>query len=164
MFTNSCIQSFVLSEICEEEVDSCIDNIKSGSAQGSDETPPKFVKLSRCIISPLLTKLFNKCLKQETFPDSLRIAHVILIPKVSSPKSFDNPRPISLLPAFAKIFEKILETKMTKFLDKNIIITPSQSGFRTNSSTELAMTTGTLYDKLLTNLNENKVIFSLFLD
>ena len=81
---------------------------------------------------------------------------------MSSPKSFDDLRPISLLPAFAKIFEKILKTKMTKFLDKNKIITSSQFGFRTNSSTELAMTT--LYDKLLTNLNENKVTLSLFLD
>ena len=61
-----------------------------------------------------------------------------------------------------KVFEEILETKMTKFLDKNKIITSFQFGFRTNSSTELAITT--LYDKLLTNLNENKVTFSLFLD
>ena len=81
---------------------------------------------------------------------------------MSGPKSFDDLRQISLLPAFAKIFEKILETKMTKFLDKNKIITLSQFGFRTNSSTELAITT--LYDKLLTNLNENKVTFSFFLD
>ena len=115
IFTNSCIQSFVFPEICEEEVNSCIDNIKSGSAQGSDEIPPKFVKLSKYIISPLLIKLFNKCIKQETFPDSFKIANVIPIPKVSSPKSFDDLRPISLFPAIAKIFEKILETKMTKF-------------------------------------------------
>ena len=113
-------------------------------------------------MSPLLTKLFNKCIKQETFPDSFKIAHVIPIPKVSRPKSFDDLRRISLLPVFAKIFEKILETKMIKFLDKNKIITPLQFGLRTNSTTELAITT--LYDKLLTNLNENKVTFSLFLE
>ena len=51
---------------------------------------------------------------------------------------------------------------MTKFLNKSDIITPSQFGFRINSSTELAVTT--LYDKLLNNLNENKVTLSLFLD
>ena len=101
-------------------------------------------------------------MKQETLSNSFKIAHVISIPKVSRPKSFDDLRPISLLPAFAKIFEKILETKMTKYLDQNKIITPSQFGFRTKSFTKLAITT--LYDKLLTNLNENKVTFSLFLD
>ena len=51
---------------------------------------------------------------------------------------------------------------MTKFLNKNDIITPSHFGFRINSSTELAVTT--LYDKLLNNLNEKKVTLSLFLD
>ena len=82
------------------------------------------------------------------------------IPKVSCPNSFDDLGPIFLFPAFAKIFENNFETTMSKFLNNNEIITP-QFGFRINSSTELAITT--LYDKLLTNLNENKVIFSLFL-
>ena len=50
---------------------------------------------------------------------------------------------------------------MTQFLNKNHI-TPSQFGFRINSSIELTVTT--LYDKLLNNLNENKVTLSLFLD
>ena len=51
---------------------------------------------------------------------------------------------------------------MTKFLNQTEITTFSQFGFRINSSTELAITT--LYDKLLNNLNENKVTLSLFLD
>ena len=51
---------------------------------------------------------------------------------------------------------------MTKFLSKNEIISSFQFGFRINSSTELAITT--LYDKLLNNLNENKVTLSLSLD
>ena len=51
---------------------------------------------------------------------------------------------------------------MTQLLNKNDIITPSQLGFRINSSTELAITT--LHDKLLNNLNENKVTLSFFLD
>ena len=51
---------------------------------------------------------------------------------------------------------------MTRFLNKNEIITSSQFGFRINSSTELAIIT--LYDKLLNNANENKVTLSLFLD
>ena len=162
IFTNSCVQSFALQEICEEDVISCINNVKSDAAPGSDEIPSKFIKLSKCILAPLLSKLFNKCIKQEIFPDPFKLAYVIPIPKVSNPKSLDDLRPISLLPVFAKIFEKILERNVTKFLNKNDIITPSQFGFRINSSTELAVTT--LYDKLLNNLNENKVTLSLFLD
>ena len=51
---------------------------------------------------------------------------------------------------------------MTKFVNKNNIFTPSQFGFRENSSTDLAITT--LYDKLLNNINDGKITCSIFLD
>ena len=75
------MQSFALQEICEEDVISCIDN-ESDAAPGSDEIPSIFVKLSKCILAPLLTKLFNKCIKQEIFPDPFKFAYVIPIPKI----------------------------------------------------------------------------------
>ena len=43
---------------------------------------------------------------------------------------------------------------MRNFLNKNDILTASQNGFKTNISTELAITT--LHDKLLDNLNNPK--------
>ena len=48
---------------------------------------------------------------------------------------------------------------MRNFLNKNANLTGSQYGFKTNSLTELAITT--LYDKLLDNLN-NKKLHALF--
>ena len=51
---------------------------------------------------------------------------------------------------------------MRNFLNKNDILTASQYGFKTNSSTELAITT--LYDRLLDNLNNKKTTCSIFLD
>ena len=71
-------------------------------------------------------------------------------------------RPISLLPILSKIFEKIIAKKMMKFMNKNNILTDSQFGFRTNNSTELAVTS--IYDKLLQNLDDKKVTCSIFLD
>jgi len=134
----SCLQSFVLQEIDEEEISSYIKNIKTSSAPGPDEIPPKFVKFANIILTPTLTMLFNKCIQQEIFPDAFKIAHVILIPKVQSPKSFNELRPISLS-VFSKLFEKILVSKMNKFLNKNSILTSPQIGFRTKSSAELAI-------------------------
>ena len=51
---------------------------------------------------------------------------------------------------------------MNKFINNHNILTSSQFGFRENSSTELAITT--FYDKLLNNLNDDKITFSIFLD
>ena len=91
-----------------------------------------------------------------------KTAYVVPIVKVSSPKSLGDFRPISLLCVFSKMFEKIIETNMTKFVNKNNILTPSQFGFRENSSTDLAITT--FYDKLLNNINDGKFTCSIFLD
>ena len=41
-------------------------------------------------------------------------------------------------------------------------MTPFQLGFRENNSTELAIIT--IYDKLLKNLDEKKITYSIFLD
>ena len=158
----TCMKSFILQDIFKEEVSDAIASIKSSSAPGIDEITPKFVKIAKGILSPILAKLFTKCIHQETFPSDFKVAYVIPIPKTSSPKSLDEFRPISLLSVFSKLFEKILKIKMLKFISKNNILTPFQYGFRENNSTELAITA--FYDKLLKNLNENKITCSIFLD
>ena len=157
----SCMKSFPLEEITLEEINFCIDNLKSNSSPGIDDLPPKFIKLAKCILSPHLN-LFNKCIKQEVFPNDFKLAYVIPIPKTLSPKSLDDLRPISLLSVFAKLFEKILEIKMSSFLTKSKLSLLCQYGFRENNSTKLAITS--FYDKLLNNINENKITCSIFLD
>jgi len=46
-----------------------------------------------------------------------------------------NYRPISLLPSFSKVFEKVLYVRMYHHLINNNLLDDEQSGFRTNSST-----------------------------
>jgi len=52
---------------------------------------------------------------------------------------FPNYRPISLLPQFSKILEKLFSNRLDKFLDKHEILSDNQYGFRPNSSTSLAL-------------------------
>ena len=156
-----CCQSFVLHEITEE-VNTCINNIKSQSVPGLDGISPKFIKLSKVVLTPFLTKLFNKCIFQKSFPDNFNTAAIIPIPKNFSPNSTNDFRPISLLQIFSKIFKKIIAEKMIKFINKNNTLSDSQFGFRTNSSTEMAVTS--IYDKLLQNLDNKKITCSIFLD
>ena len=51
---------------------------------------------------------------------------------------------------------------MTKFVKKNLILTPSQFGFRENNSTDLAITK--FYDKSQDNINDVKITCSIFLE
>ena len=103
-----------------EEVSNCISNIKPNSVPGIDVIPPKFVKLARCIFSPYLAKLFNKCIEQEIFPRDFKVAYVIPIQKTSSPKSFDEFFPICLLSVFS--IEQILKKRLLEFINKNNIL------------------------------------------
>ena len=50
-----------------------------------------------------------------------------------------NYRPIPLLPIFNQILEKLIFSRLTKFLDKHNIIFSGQFGFRTNCSTKHAL-------------------------
>ena len=162
IYSQRCLQSCVLYEITEDEVSGSIDCIKVHSSQGFDQIPAKFLKLAKCVLTPIFAKLLNKCIKQETFPDEFKIACVVPIPKIAAPLSLGDFRPISLLTFFSKIFEKILENRIRNFIQKHDILSHSQYGFTRNSSTELAITK--FYDILLTNMNDKKVTCSIFLD
>jgi len=50
-----------------------------------------------------------------------------------------NYRLISVLPFFSKIFEKVIATRLTDYLDKHNIINENQFGFRKNCSTSMAV-------------------------
>ena len=107
VYSKRSCQSFALHEITENEVNECINNIKNYSTPGLNGITPKFIKLGKVVLAPILTKIFNKCIAQQTFPENLKLAAVIPIPKNVSPKTQSDFRLISLLPIFSKIFEKI---------------------------------------------------------
>ena len=50
-----------------------------------------------------------------------------------------NYRPITILPVFAKLFEKLVHQQITSFLVKNDIISNKQHGFRKDKSCETAL-------------------------
>jgi len=67
IYSKRCITSFAFHEI--REASHCISNIKMYSAHEPDEILSKFVKLANKILTPILTKLYNKCIQLKTFPD-----------------------------------------------------------------------------------------------
>ena len=88
--SKSCLHSFVMHDVTENKVSIAIKNLKSNSAPGIDAIPPKFVKMAKMLLTPLLTKLYNKCLIQEFFPDVFKVSQVIPIPKTAAPKELGN--------------------------------------------------------------------------
>ena len=83
-----CVQSFVIHKISEDEVRTSLNNVKAHTAQGFDHIPAKLIKTAACGLTPYLTKILNKCVEQETFPNDYKITYVVPLPKVSSPQTF----------------------------------------------------------------------------
>ena len=69
------------------------------------------------------------------FPNILKIAEVIPIFKCGDKFLTDNYTPISLLPVFSKVFEKLIKVRILSSVNRHNIIYDRQSGFRKKHTT-----------------------------
>jgi len=109
-----------------------------------------------------LTYFFNLCLRTAVFPDKLKVAIIAPIYKTGDKDQFNNYRPISLLPIFSKILEKIMHITLMTFLNDNDILNPFQFGFRKQHSTYMPIVH--MHDEVTKSLQNNEITCSLYLD
>ena len=81
-------------------------------------------------ISPILSKIINKCIQQGYFPQELKSGCITPIHKNGDKTSIKNYRPVCSLSSLSKIIEKVVYNRMMKFIDKNQILSSKQFGFR----------------------------------
>ena len=81
----------------------------------------------------------NLSLSTGQFPDEMNIAKVVPLYKDKEVKDFNNYRPVSFLAQFAKVLEKLINNRITKFIQDNNLLTDVQYKFRSNHSTALAL-------------------------
>ncbi len=89
---------------------------------------------SKHLLKPLV-HLINHSFNSGAFPSSLKNAKVTPIFKKGNPLLAQNYHPISMLPAFSKVFEKVFLIRIAKFLDKHNLLSTHQFGFRSGKST-----------------------------
>ena len=63
-------------------------------------------------------------------------SNIIPVHKKGDKQIVNNYRPVSLLPIFAKILEKLIFNSIMNFLEENNLLNSNQSGFRLNDSWE----------------------------
>ena len=91
--------------------------------------------LDECIIP--LTDGINASLLEASFPSELSLAEVIPVYKAKDRLSKTNYRPISLLPVVSKVYEKILSSRISKFMENRL--SKLLCGFRSRHSTQHAL-------------------------
>ena len=83
--------------------------------------------------------LCNLSLEKVSFPDILKIARICPAYKSGQSDLIDNYRPISSIPVFSKVFERLTLDRMQCFISRLDILTPCQFGFRKGKNTSLAV-------------------------
>ena len=139
----------------KEEIIKIIEKLDLKKSAGSDKITSCIIHLTKYIIAPILANLFNVCIFNGIFPDAFKIAEVLPLFKGGARDILGNYRPISLLPQFGKIFEKIMAKRLKNFLFTNDVLTMHQCGFRKSYSTELAVVD--MYDHLLEKLDKKRL-------
>ena len=105
------------------------------------------------VICKPLAHICNISFRTGVFLSRMKIAKVIPLFKSGTKTDVSNYRPISLLPQFSKILEKLFLNRLNIFLSANNILSSSQYGFRTKLSTSLAVME--LIEEI-TNATDNK--------
>lgn len=139
-FPRTIIQNSIYLEHTNElEVKTIIQNLKQKKAPGIDTFKAETLKnIVTHIVKPI-TYIINKSLDDGIFPSAFKIAVIKPLHKSGDKLQISNYRPISLLSNLAKIFEKILKDRITKFMNKYNIMSQKQYGFREGSSTQDAI-------------------------
>jgi hypothetical protein len=138
-----------------------IGSLNNKSSSGYDGISNKLLKLCGPFISRPLSYIFNKLLSLGIFPDRLKYAVVKPPYKTGDRSLFANYRPISLLTAFAKLFQTMFYRVNQHFQVHNIL-TSDQLGFRKGLSTINAIYK--LTDNILNAWNSKRHIGGMFCD
>ncbi len=117
--------------------------------------------MKTALIKPL-TIIINQTLKTGIFPDKLKIVKVIRLYKKDDETFFTNYRPISLLSANSKVFEKVAFIQLYRYFQANNVFYNNQYGFREGHSTELAALE--LVDRVIPEMVKGETPFNVYLD
>ena len=88
------------------------------------------IKICGKSICKPLQLIFNQCIDAGSFPLKWKKASIVLIHKKGRDKCLKNYRPVSLLPIYGKILERLIFNEMFRFLIENNLVSSNQSGFK----------------------------------
>ena len=106
--------------------------------------------------------LFSDLMKLRAFPEELKLAKVTPIFKSGKNKHLTSYRPISVLPCFSKILERIMHNRVYEHLAKNNLLFHRQFEFRNGHSTKHSLTE--LVNRIYNSFNENRHTLGVFTD
>ena len=155
-------QSMFLDLATLEEIIDTTRKFPAGKSAGYDNIPMSIIKRSINSISSSLTQIANLSIIQGIVPNELKIARVVPIFQSGDKALFSNYRPISVLPCFQKILERVIYNRIINYLNDFNVLCDNQYGFRKNRSPSLALID--LCDRISSAFDRREYALGVFLD
>ena len=95
-------------EFCTDDIAKIIKLLDPSNAHGHDEISIRMIKLCAISIAKSLSYLFRNCFETNCFPKEWKKVNIVPVHKKNDKQLIENYRPVSLLPIFGQIFEKII--------------------------------------------------------
>ena len=129
--TNERLSSVVFDD---HDIIKIIRALNINKSHGHDDISISMIKICDSAIAKPLSIIFHNCIKSGSFLYTWKESNVIPVHKKNDKQLINNYRPVSLLPIFGKIFERILFNNIYKYLDEHNLLSPNQLRFRPKDS------------------------------
>lgn len=120
-----------LRKIDKTEICLAARSLKSNIAPGPDGITNEAVKTIVALKPEVLETMYNTCLNEGVFPKVWKRARLVLLRKGN--KQLDNLssyRPLCLLDCLGKLFEKVIDNRLRRYLDESDGLNDRQYGYR----------------------------------
>ena len=119
---------FIFRFATEVEVRRVIKALSNKKAAGYDEIPAQFIKtIGTKLVKPICL-MFNQCIRENMFPDKMKMANITPLYKKKDKLNKDNYRSVNILPILSKVFEKLLYAQIYGYMET--LFHSYLSGFR----------------------------------
>ena len=147
----------------EKDIENIIKNLDTSKAMGIDNIPARLVKQSADVIYRPLTKILNKSIDKDNFPDPMQIGKITPVYKSGKENSRLNKkdyRPVSVLTVFSKIFERYILNQMLEHV--NTILSDKISAYRKGYSSQHVLLK--LTEEWRKHLDRNQIVGAVLMD
>ena len=158
---NSNPETIFLSNVDIYEVERIIRSLKNVSP-GHDGIQASVVKDTYPLFLNPLTHVLNLSISQGFFPKEMKLAQVIPLHKSGDLSNIGNYRPVSVLPLFSKLLERLMYIRIFSFMTRHSLLYKYQFGFRENHSANMALII--LIDKIIAAIDKGEIVLGTFID
>ena len=125
--TNNRLSSVTFSQ---GDIVKIIQNLDSGKAHGHDNISRRMLKICGSAIYKPFAIIFKQYVDTGVFLSEWKKGNIVAIHKKGDIQASENYHPVSLLPIFGKVLERLMFNEMFKVFMENELISSNQSGFK----------------------------------